>query len=139
MELQDFIRTTLIQVACGVHGAKIEVKDLVAIAPGTLNKQSHECITEIEFDVALTVSEKKIKEAGTAGKLEPAIKVLSASINTGMLGGRFKWGSEKSNEEIQRVNFKVPIILNSHFRSDENFDKEINITKEAINKIKNES
>ena len=137
MELQDFIRTTLIQFECGVHGAKIEVKDLFAIAPGTLNEQSYECITEIEFDVALTVSEKKVKEAGASGKLEPSIKVLGASINTGMIGGRFKWDSEKYNEEIQRVNFKVPIILNSHFRGDKNFDEENKVTKETINKIKN--
>lgn len=54
-----------------------------------------------------------------------------------MIGGIFKWNSKKSSEEIQRVNFKVPIILNSHFRGDKNFDKDSEVTKETINKFKN--
>ena len=137
MELQDFIRKTLIQIACGVHEAKIDVKNLVAIAPGTLNKESYDCITEVEFDVALTVSENKMKEVGASGKLEPTIKILNASIKTGGLGGRFKWGSEKSDKEIQRVHFKVPIILNSHFRGDTSFDEESKVVEETVNKIKN--
>jgi len=103
MNLQEFIKETLLQILRGIGDAKREFHslgtDLGAIGPmfrrvGDFNEDD---IEHVEFDVAVTVSESK--EGSGAGKLNVAM--LS-------MGGDKKHAH--GTETVSRVKFKVPII-----------------------------
>lgn len=103
MELKHFIESTLVQIMEGVHSAITKHSNLNisgAINPvwGTVNdiKDNHK--QTVEFDIAVTITEKTDK-TGKGG-----VKVLSVVD----FGGEGKKSNEKNSEN--RVKFSIPII-----------------------------
>ena len=112
MELKEFIRETLAQIAAGVEAAQTEVRD----AGGFVNpahragKQEHDKshfgsltsgqnIFLVDFDVTVTV----IEATETEGKAKLNVAGL---FNLGT-GGQ----SNASSTAINRISFKVPLAM----------------------------
>jgi len=110
MDLKDFVKNTLVQIIDGVIEAENELeKKGATVNPigghfdqkqlGGRTWSFKDGITEtVEFDVALTSSEKEGTSAG--------IGVLLGSINLGTKGA-----SEESITSVTRIKFSVPILL----------------------------
>jgi hypothetical protein len=108
MNLAEFVQETLQQIAKGVHGAMtvareqgayvnpdvIQVRDRVPKYIGEFSK----LVQDVEFDVALTVSEESQAE-GKAG-------LVVAGIGAGVKGQ-----STASTVAVSRVKFTVPMQL----------------------------
>ena len=107
MELQEFVEQSLVQIATGVKNAqdKLNCKDFKTfINPSDIvenpvygyrieNKPQ-----DIEFDVAVTISEEKTTKGG--------IMVAAGILGLGS-GGQ----SRTENESISRIKFKIPILF----------------------------
>ena len=115
MELQEFVRETLVEISKGVEAAQLGLSDSDAeIHPvmkeiftktqsGGTNQilgiaKGNGLVTMVEFDLAVTVTEGK----GTKG----GIGVLAAGLGLGSQGR-----SEEARSEISRIQFKVPLKL----------------------------
>ena len=103
MELQEFIKETLVQIINGVKDAQEETKDTIAkIVPfsGAFDhvKQGFGSTRLITFDVAVTATEEKTKKAG--------IGIMVAPLNLGV-GGK----KETQNAVVSRIKFDVPVSL----------------------------
>lgn len=110
MELKDFVKNTLIQIVDGVIEAERELEQKGAtVNPvggyfdqkqvGGRTWSFKDGITEVvDFDVALTNSEKEGSSAG--------IGVLLGSINLGAKGA-----SEETITSVTRIKFSVPVLL----------------------------
>ena len=107
--LKDFVAETIIQIIEGVKIAQERAASLSAeVNPGVYMEQKHRTdvvgvqgartAQMIEFDVALTTSEK--------GGVEGGIFVLG-----GLLGAGAKSKLEASSIAINRVRFSVPVVL----------------------------
>jgi hypothetical protein len=109
MDLETFIAETLRQIVRGVEtaqqhndckGAKISPKGKM------LNMSSKTCSAtdpaprQIEFDVAVTVSEGSEKKAGIG-------------VFSGVFGVGGQANSNAANSTISRIKFTVPVILPS--------------------------
>lgn len=103
MELKDFIKTTLVEIALGVRGAN---EKLSSINNGTgelyklrRNTSKSDVASNIEYDVALTVSEDQADKAG----FFVALASIGASANT-----------EKSTNigNTHRVKFEINVSEN---------------------------
>jgi len=114
MNLQEFIRETLVQISHGITQANTELKGAGArvnplnVHPylhtsdkvyGRIDNEaaSHAPIVElVEFDVALAVTEGKETKGG-----------IGIAVGTIGLGTQGRSDSEKSSES--RVKFKIPV------------------------------
>ena len=113
MELREFIRDVLVQIAHGVKDADAEVIAAGGVAspatrsgPVSEDRETHFATLEsgapvflVDFDVAVTVSETT-DQGGKAG-------LRIASVFSGEFGGK----SGESTATVSRVRFKVPIAL----------------------------
>jgi hypothetical protein len=104
MKLQDFLRDSLLEIMNGVAEAR-KINRNIGGCVEALGKQDASCKFKdgevgflVNFDVAVTVSQKNSKEAGAG------IQVVA--INA---GGRGSAASEHSS--ITRIQFSVPIIF----------------------------
>ncbi len=118
MDLSEFVKETVVQIARGIEAANSELSSMDAmINPLNVNAYSANtqayartsCITAAEapegsrvvekvtFDVAVTVQESDTKEGG--GKLSIASFGLRADAK-----------SESSNQTESRVGFSIPIV-----------------------------
>ena len=107
MELQEFIKNTLVQVSKGVEDAKIELGEKI-IGKTIINPEPYKHLSfaeeggvikrveEIEFDIALIVEQKTEGKAG--------IGVLASIITAGA-----SKSSGDINSATHRIKFKVPI------------------------------
>lgn len=105
MQLDEFVKTTLMQVVKGVIDAQSEVKGLGAVVnprPDEGYGQRRE--TNISFDVALTVTGTSSDELG--GKL-----TVASILN---LGG--KTTESDARQETSRIQFDVTMALPSEER-----------------------
>jgi hypothetical protein len=105
MTLQEFVRDSLLQIKNGVDEAKQKNKN-IGMAVEALGKQEASCRTAdrrvgflVDFDVAVTVSEKTGNEAGAG--------ILVASLLNA--GGKKSTDSEHSS--VSRICFSVPIVF----------------------------
>jgi hypothetical protein len=105
MTLQEFVRDSLLQISNGVVEAKKKNKN-IGLEVTALGKQEASCTTVdkragflVDFDVAVTVSERTGKEMGAG--------ILVASLLNA--GGKKSAGSEQSS--VSRIRFCVPIIF----------------------------
>lgn len=116
MDLEDFIASTLAQIARGVERAQENVvgengpwvsplgsnmptlQGMALMPTGTPHERVY--LQNVSFDVAVTVSDK------IEGKAEGGIKVMSIGASA---------GGSKSNENTSasRVQFNVPLVLPS--------------------------
>lgn len=125
MELQDFIASTLVQIARGIKNAEDQLEDSKAIVNprnvqalkekesavyGYLDTQNQifKVVQKIDFDVAVTA------EKGTETKAGVGIQVGSIGIGT-------QGKTEKGNSSVSRISFSIPMVLPME---DAPFDKE---------------
>jgi len=115
--LDEFIRDALVDIVFGVQQAKLEVKDLAAIAPGRINNEDVQETTNVEFDVAVTASQNRAESGSLSWGTGGRISVVAATISGGIAGKR-EQSADFRNESVSRIQFKVPIRLSAHFRND---------------------
>ena len=107
MNLEDFIRDSLIQITRAVsdaHGENVLIApDNVRINGDTYKGLKGPCASPIhvvDFDIAVTASRDAKVGAGARGGI---ISVVSGSVDSHMA---------TSNESISRLKFSVPIFFN---------------------------
>lgn len=111
MELQEFVRSALMQVVNGVRDAQNSADDRGGINPyiwqhgrdaaakqGILESNDGRWIHLVEFDVAITAVETEGKKGG--------IGVVAGAVG---LGARRESGSE--NTSLSRIRFSVPVAF----------------------------
>ena len=112
MELQEFIRETLSQIAAGIEAAQTEVRDCGGfvnpahrVSPKGSN-ESHFGVLDtgqniflVDFDVAVTVIEESGAEAGAKLKVASMLS-LGAGAET-----------SNSSSATNKISFKVPLAL----------------------------
>ena len=107
MELKDFIKRSLYDICTGISEASETIhKELnnTPLAPHTFNgKENPDQQREIEFDIAVTVSEKTGKKAHGNVSAGGIIKVVG-------LGAGGHLSSEKLDESTSRIKFKIPFF-----------------------------
>jgi hypothetical protein len=123
MKLRDFISETIEEIAFGVHKAKVNCSELIAVSPGNMNGDSVVKLSEIEFDVAVTVEESKSGQKSADGSAKANVSVLGVGIE-GAIGGTGSTKQDASSSKVSRVAFKVPVYLNAHMRNDPTIDEE---------------
>ncbi|RRN75990.1 hypothetical protein [Agrobacterium deltaense] len=123
MELKNFIRETLVNIATGIQEAKLETSDFWAINPGSLNGERVIERSYIDFDVAITVSESVENQKEGKGGVKAEISVLGSKIS-GDVGRSLGTAVQQASENVSRVSFKVPVYMNAHYRGDENIKQE---------------
>lgn len=100
MELKDFIRVSLEQIAGGVHGAQTLVQGLGGYVNPIYSRTDEvlKRVQNVEFDVAIVVSESSNTEGGAK------VTVFGSSI-----GGKVEDGNKA--ETSSRLKFTVPVQL----------------------------
>ena len=110
MDLQEFVKQTLVQISCGVKEAQDATRDVGAFVNPDLSSPTTDAAKHglllaendyaqiVQFDVALSVSDSK----GTKG----GIGVLAGAITLGSSGQ-----SNAENSSVSRVKFVVPLVL----------------------------
>lgn len=102
MELKEFVQETLVEIASGISAAQAQLltDDIKAIINPVWgdNSELHKHVQNVTFDVAVTSSEK------TSGSGKAGIKVISAFDLSGDIS------KEKSNANVSRVSFSIPIV-----------------------------
>lgn len=96
MDLQEFVTESLKQIMTGVSNAQKDPANtgvINAILPGT---GLYTPVQQIEFDVAVTVSQEK----GTKG----GIGIFVGAVGVGTQGQ-----SQSSNISVSRIKFSVPV------------------------------
>ena len=114
MDLRQFVKQALMDVAFGVHEARVDCQEIVAIVPANLNGDSQNIITEIEFDIAVAVSAEKASKKAADGKAEVKINVVAADFKLGG-GGGGETGEKSMDQTTSRIAFKVPIVMTADF------------------------
>lgn len=117
MEINEFIQETITQIVEGVaktnetfssQGAYIASKDvrgedIVCRKEGNIIKS----VVMVDFDIAVTVSQKDEKNKGIGASLKVASFGFDADFS--------KCGSNE-NQQTSRVRFKLPLVLNDDNR-----------------------
>eukprot|EP00752_Nemacystus_decipiens_P017586 g15759.t1 len=112
MQLQQFVRETLVQVIRGIQEAAEDVgipakaETLVPIVGYAFSRGANvreiSTLQDIEFDVAVVASESNSKSDGGGG----GISVVGLQI-----GGRTEAEKARATETTSRVRFSVPVQL----------------------------
>lgn len=119
MQLDEFVKTTIMQVVKGVSDAQEEAAEFGAVVnPRELEGKGRRKETNIVFDVALTVTGTNSEEVG--GKL-----TVASILN---LGGKVTESDVR--QETSRVQFDVAVSLPSEDR------KKTGISKAAIDRAR---
>lgn len=110
MDLKEFIKTAISDITGAVSELQNELDNGAIVSPSLPNPISNTTvidpdndkinrrISQIDFDVAITIGDTATKEAG--GKL--GIQIFSAKI-----GGE----SQTHTENVSRMSFSIPIVL----------------------------
>ena len=128
MRLSDFIKEALTDIAYGVHEAKVDSQELMAIVPGALNGETQIEKSYIEFDIAVTaVDTRTASRSGKKGG-EGGITVLS--LGAKVSGDRSIADQASSSDEVvSRLTFKIPVFFNASFRNDQGAAQERDFVK----------
>lgn len=117
MKIDEFVQETITQIIEGVtktnktfstQGAHVASKnmrggDIVYHKEGNVVK----CVVMVDFDIAVTVSQKDEKNKGMGASL----KVASSGF-----GANFGKGGSTENQQTSRVRFSLPLVLNDDNR-----------------------
>lgn len=110
MDIKDFVKESLIQIAESINEANVDLKDkgtyipiggltgegvLFSVIKGTETKH----FIKVEFDLAVIVSQERNTSGG--GRL-----AIASLANVGM-----KSDSSEGKEEISRIKFMIPMAL----------------------------
>lgn len=117
MRLSTFIKEALTDIAFGVHEAKVDSQELMAIVPGKLGADSMVEKSYVEFDIAVTAADSRSASRDKSTSAEGGIAVFAMKAR---IGGDRSVGDEasSSNEMVSRLQFKIPVFFNAHFRDD---------------------
>ncbi len=101
MDLKTFVKTTLLEIAEGIKDAQAEVQKVAGnarINPETHfdRDRGHGNTAPVEFDVALTVSER------SEGEAHGGLKIAGVSL-------RGKKTGESTQEVVSRIRFAVQL------------------------------
>lgn len=117
VRLADFIAEAISDIAYGIHLAKANTYEIIAVVPGSLNGDQLTEKSYIEFDIAVTATSEKTSGGNKSGKAGAGISVLGAKIGVdGTLSS--ETGEKDLSGVTSRVSFKVPVYFNAHFRGD---------------------
>ena len=94
MNLQEFVSESLKQIMTGITNAQTDPANTGTINP--IPRDGYAATQNIEFDVAVTVSQEK----GTKG----GIGIFVGAVGVGTQGQ-----SESSNISVSRIKFSVPV------------------------------
>lgn len=132
MNLKDFVRETLLEIAEGLteaqrnsrRGGAVFNPRLKAIEPGKREIETiqlkgtgliataaiGEVAVLVDFDVAITVEEDSKSETGKkeGGEVGAKLHIFSAGIDTNTTTGVT---NRKAHNEVSRVRFQVPVSL----------------------------
>lgn len=131
MDLDKFIHQALTDIAFGVHEAKVDSQELMAIAQGTLNNSIQIEKSYIKFDIAVTASSKSSRSGSITGKADGTINVIGAGISS-EIGASSSSSNATHHETISRLNFKIPVFFNAHFRGDPSAETERQTVKKLV-------
>lgn len=124
MDLQDFVKETLVQIASGVQAAQAEVRasggivnpaiqatsqNITNVVPGVDGQN----VYFVDFDVAVTVKD----QSGTDGRA----KLKVASFLSAGLGAELT----TSNASTNRLTFKIPLAFPVDQKSQDQFRAEV--------------
>lgn len=137
MELKEFIKTAITDITEAVSELQEELWNGAIVSPslpnpisnGTIkdpdNNKVNRRISQIDFDVAITVGDTATKEGG--GKL--GIQILSAKI-----GGE----SQTHTENMSRLSFSIPVVLpTAHVKSEQElFDEADEKRKQSLRQLR---
>ena len=110
MNLKEFVSESLSQIVSGVIDAQEILMETEAIivpemsrsintaSIGEAKNKPGQPVAEVEFDILVTVSEKK--ESG-----------MSLSVALGTINGSGKGGRNTDYGENSRIKFKIPIVM----------------------------
>jgi len=109
MELQEFIKSTIIQISKGIKEAQKELADsAVIINPSRmkndskgnkfLDKSGFRFVQDIEINVGIVATEKDGKKAGIG-------------VFSGFLSGGVQASENNSNQSINNIKFTIPVAL----------------------------
>ena len=117
VRLSEFVSEAISEIAHGIHLAKADTYEIIAVVPGTLNGERLTEKSYIEFDIAVTATSEAATSDRKGGKAGAGIAVLGAKI-----GADGSLDTAKDAKEISgitsRIAFKVPVYFNAHFRGD---------------------
>lgn len=124
LELSHFIRDTLVEIVTGVEEAQEEIEEIetnAEVCPTGLHfkgespgpfKPGRGFVQEVEFDVAITVSESRSQEEKGKGALNIGVPPMQwlGGIEA---GGEMGSSRTKERSDVSHVTFKVPVLLPS--------------------------
>lgn len=118
MELKDFIKSVILDVADAVKECQDEIANGTIISPMNVKGEDDIIKTEkgdikvsyIDFEIAITVNE----EQEDSGNAKAGIKVLSAFLG-GSVSGETSSANKTSNENISRIRFSIPVAFTPTF------------------------
>ncbi|MCA4897770.1 MAG: hypothetical protein ACK514_18505 [Bacteroidota bacterium] len=109
MELKEFIKETIKQIALGVSEAQLELKETGAIINPSgmsvgdkgdkyLRHDGWRYVQDVEINVAISLTDKEDNKGG--------LGVVAGLFNAGMVNS-----SEASNSKVSTIKFNIPIAL----------------------------
>lgn len=119
MQLNEFIESTLFEIATGVARAKVRCGAFVSVAPGTLNGERVDQKTEVQFDVEIGTASSASSSGKASGSAEAGFKIFVIDAKV-QLGGEGQKADSNEERHSHRVSFSVPVQLNAHHRDDPN-------------------
>ena len=123
MRLDQFIETTLSEIALGVVKARVRSKDLVAIAPAKINERTFHTESVISFDVSLTVASSTEAAHSASAQGGGKMRVVVVDADLAVDGQRSKKDGARE-EATHRVSFSVPMVLTAHHRADASIEED---------------
>ena len=124
MELKEFIKTAITDITEAVSELQEELSNGAIVSPSLPNPISNSTvidpdndkvnrrISQIDFDVAITVGDTSATGAG----VKAGIQIFSAKI-----GGE----SQTHTENVSRMSFSIPVVLPTvHVKSQKDIDNE---------------
>lgn len=115
MELKDFLKDTLTQIATGINETNKELTSLNSFVVSSniwgekvlsyiVKNDVKHLVTNIDFDIALTVTKVDSEKEGTK------IGISVAGLDLGLgVGSEHK--GENQNQTISKIRFSLPLAL----------------------------
>lgn len=120
MQLEEFVSTSIVQIAKAIWTARYDASHLVAIIPGAIDGKIQDGVMNIEFDVAITVEKSHANNTTSEGGARGGIKVIAFDASAGAKRTSSE-EEERKNAQVSRVKFSVPVNLHAWYDKDENF------------------
>lgn len=118
MELKDFIKGSIIEICHGIYEAREEIKkewNNNPISPVRVNNNPVNIESQIDFDIAITISNEKTASGSGHADTRGIIKIVAADVG---INGAV--GNSIGNERCHRIKFSVPFFPGACCKMDDN-------------------